>query len=127
MKNEQGLRGARTLIIVQLMIVLIMARFVYVALGGDGVLSVMLGGLVYALPSACFAWVMFRQFKATHAKQYMKRIYRGEALKVVLTLLLFVFVFCFFKCIVPWVFLTSFFVVQSTMWLAPWIFIKKRV
>ncbi len=127
MRNEQGLCGVRRLIVAQLLIILVMARFAQVAFGLCGVLSVVLGGLVYTVPSTCFAWLIFNKpYKATHATQYVKRIYRGEALKVVLTILLFAFVFCFFKCIVPWVFLMSFLVVQGTMWITPWIFVTRE-
>lgn len=126
MKNEQGLSGIKRLVVVQLIITLVMARFIDVTYGLNGVLSVVLGGLVYAIPNACFGWMMFKQFKTIHIKQYLKRVYRGEALKVVFTFMLFAFVFCFLKCIVAWVFLASFLIVQGTVWITPWIFVTRE-
>lgn len=125
MKNKQGLQGVRRLLITQFIIVLLMARFADLSYGLKGVLSVVLGGLVYGAPNAFFGWMMFKQFKASHLQAYLKRVYRGEALKIVLTLVLFAFAFCFFS-IVPWIFLVSFLIVQSTVWMTPWIFVTRE-
>lgn len=125
-KNEQGLRSAGRFIFVQFMFILIMARVAHATLGLYSMFSVVLGGAVSLIPNACFAWTIFGRFKAAELKQYLKRVYRGEALKIGLTACFFAFVFCFFKRIVPWVFLTSFLFTQSVIWIAPWIFTTRE-
>jgi len=125
-KNEQGLRGVKQLAMIQIALALVMARLADVVYGLNGVLSVLLGGVIYALPHACFGWMMFKRFKTAHINQYLKRVYRGEATKVVLTIVLFALVFCLFKCIVPWVLLASFLIVQGTIWITPWIFVTRE-
>ncbi len=126
-KNKQGLRGAWRFVIIQLLFILLMARLANAILGLESMFSVLMGGAVSLLPNACFSWIVFGRFKAVELRQYLKRVYRGEAFKIVLTACLFAFVFCFLKRIVPWVFLTSFLLTQSVIWAAPWIFYDKRV
>jgi ATP synthase protein I len=125
-KNEQGLWGAKRLLTIQLIVILVTARFADVTLGLEAAFSVILGGIIHVLPSMSFAWIMFKPFKTPHIKHYMKRVYRGEAFKIGLTLFLFTLTFCCIKQIVPWVLLTSFLIVQGTVWITPWIFVKRE-
>ncbi|EKF73250.1 F0F1 ATP synthase subunit I [Alcanivorax hongdengensis A-11-3] len=49
-------------------------------------LSILLGGLSFSLPHCWFAWYVFRPRGEEHdAEQTSRRLYRGEAQKLVLT------------------------------------------
>ena len=83
--------------------------------------TVILGGLVSIVPNALFARILFKHQGAQVAKQIVKGFYKGEAAKLLLTILMFGLVFSCFK-IYPLVFFTVYILVQMLIWFAPLLF-----
>ena len=124
MKNKQGLRGARRLLGGQLILTLLAASVFGLGYGSVGALSALLGGLICAVPNACFAYVLFRDALSSASRQIMRRVYRGEALKLGLSMVFFTLTFCCIN-IIPMVFFVVYLVVQLTCWVAPWVFVTR--
>ena len=119
--NQQGVRQ---LLIVQLAVTLVLTVFYMISSGLEGLFSALLGGLVYVLPNAFFAKAVFKHQGARAAKQIMNGFYKGEALKVILSIVLFSVVFALGR-IKPQVFFVSYILVLMTHWFAPWIMDNK--
>jgi ATP synthase protein I len=124
-KNQQGLRGARRLLACQLGLTLLIAAAAALISGATAALSAILGGLVSAIPTAYFARKLFRYQGARAAKQIVNSFYKGEALKIVLSIILFALVFIFSN-IIPVVFFATYIVVQIVLWFAPLLFANKQ-
>ena len=125
MRNWQGLLGARRLMVCQLSVTVAIAIIALLLSGATACKSALLGGLVSALPNACFARMMFQHQGAHAAKQIVNSFYKGEALKMVLTIILFTAVFKFF-IIMPFVFFAVYIVAQMVFWFAPLIFVSNK-
>lgn len=124
MKNQQSMRGVLRLLFIQSVLTTLIAGVVTLFSSATAGLSAVLGGCVSILPTACFARKLFQYQGARAAKQIVNSFYKGEALKIGLSILLFALVFKFFK-IVPLVFFSTYIVVQMTFWFAPLIFVNK--
>jgi ATP synthase protein I len=122
-KNKQGLLGARRLFFCQVVIALLIAVVAAIFSGNRAALSAVLGGLVSAVPNAYFALKFFKHQGARAAKQIVNSFYLGEALKIVISIILFALVFIFFH-INPLVFFITYIVVQMMVWFAPLMFTK---
>ncbi len=118
MINDKARRGARNVLLLQLIVAVCLAGFWLLGKGGLAAQSALLGGGVHILPSWVFAQKMFRYAGAQQAQQIVKSFYLGEALKLLLTLLLFALVFIYIK-IDPLAFFITFVVIQAVFWLAP--------
>lgn len=125
MKNRQGLRGARHWLSIQLLLTVIMMSIFYAWYGSVGAVSALMGGLTSAIPSACFAEILFRDSRASASKQFLRRVYRGEAVKIALSIVFFAAIFCFLKTM-PWVFFFAYLIVQLTAWITPLVFITRE-
>jgi len=125
LKNQQGLQGAKRLLACQLSITVLVAIACIMASGVTAAVSALLGGGVSVVPNAYFARTLFRYRGARAAKQIVTSFYKGEAMKMVLTIVLFTLVFKFFT-IIPMVFFAVYIVVQMTFWFAPLIFDNKQ-
>lgn len=125
MKNRQGLQGAQRLIACQVVITILLATIAILLSGTLAMVSVLLGGLVSIVPNAYFARKMFQYQGAREAKQIVSSFYKGEAMKIVLSIALFAIVFKYFK-IVPWMFFAVYITVQMVIWFAPLIFNNNR-
>lgn len=123
-KNQRGLQGAQRLLMCQLSITGLLAGAAILLSGTTAAISALLGGLVNMIPNAYFARTMFRYQGARAAKQIVNSFYKGEALKIVLSIALFMLVFKFFN-IVPLVFFATYIVAQMVFWFAPLIFDNK--
>ncbi len=55
-------------------------------------LSVLLGGLAYCLPNLLFVWRVFRYAGAQQMTQFIVAFFAGEAIKLVLSAILFLFI-----------------------------------
>ena len=121
MKNQRGIRGAERLLACQTGLTLLFASVAMLISGKMAVETVVLGGLVSIIPNALFARILFKHQGAQAAKQIVKGFYRGEAAKILLTILLFGLVFKYFK-IVPLLFFVVYILVQMVLWFAPWLF-----
>jgi len=83
--------------------------------------SALLGGLICALPTWYFARKTFAHSGARAARQIVNAFYRGEAIKLVLTAVLFALVYLLVKPLEPAAMLIAFILVQMTNWLVPWV------
>jgi ATP synthase protein I len=121
LKNQRGIKGARTLLGYQLSLTALLATIATLFLGTHAGLTAILGGLVSIVPNAYFARTLFRYHGAQAAKKIVNSFYKGEALKLFLSIALFALVFKFFN-VVPLVFFGVYIVVQMVFWFAPLIF-----
>jgi ATP synthase protein I len=109
----------RRLIAIQLGLTLVIA-LISLSIGGvKAFASATLGGLVCLLPNLFFAWLVFKYQGARRAKKIVHTFYKAEAIKTILTIVLFAIVFIMFD-IVPLAFFISYLVVQMSHWFAPW-------
>lgn len=125
LKNRQGLQGARRLLLCQLGITMLCVIIAVLCAGTKAAMSALLGGMVSIIPSAYFASVLFRHQGAHAAKKIVSSFYKGEALKIMLSVTLFALVFKFFN-VIPLVFFAVYIVAQMVFWFAPLIFDNKQ-
>lgn len=125
MRNQQGLQGAWRLVAWQIGVTVVCAVAAILLISIKAGLSALLGGLVSAVPNAYFARKLFKHQGAQAAKQIVNSFYKGEALKIILSITLFVLVFKYFN-IVPLVFFIVYIIAQAVFWFAPMIFVNKR-
>lgn len=111
--------------LVQLGLVLLLAVFFAVMFNINSAFSALLGGLVCIIPNALFARKLFKYQGAHAARQIVNNFYKGEALKIVVSIILFTLVFMFCK-ITPLAFFAAYVLLQMSHWFAPWIIVNKR-
>lgn len=111
--------------LVQLGITLFLAVLCAIVYNINAASSALLGGLVCIIPNAYFASKLFKHQGARAAKQIVSSFYKGEAVKIIMSIFLFTAVFVFFK-ITPLAFFTSYILVLMTHWFAPWIIVNKQ-
>ena len=121
MNNKQGIQGAKCLFKVQVFVVLAASGVVWLVYGLHSASSMLIGGLVSAVPNLYFARVLFRYHGAQSAKKIVNSFYKAEAIKLLLTFSLFAIIFKFLN-IVPLVFFAGFIVAQMMFWFAPLLF-----
>lgn len=126
MKNQLGLRGVRRLLKAQSIVSALLAMGFLVLNGSQAAWSALLGGLVSALPNAYFAKKLFQHQGAHAARKIVTSFYQGEAVKILVSMLLFSLVFMFCH-VIPWVFLLAYIGVQMVMWFAPIIFVDRPI
>ena len=124
MINDKAWQGVRKLLLIQILITISVAGVWWLTQGNLAAKSAALGGLVHVLPSWLFAHKLFRYAGAQQAKQILKSLYLGEAIKLILTLVLFAMVFIYIKIDAVAFFLT-FLLIQTVFWIAP-LMIKTR-
>jgi len=88
--------------------------------------SALLGGLICTVPNTWFAYRSFKYRGARASQQIVKSFYRGEAVKLLLTALLFGATFKFVKVIEPVTVFAVFFLVQLSFWLTPLLFNREK-
>lgn len=118
MKNQQGLQGAKRLFLMQLRFSAVISVLAWMFLGLSSARSVLLGGLVCLVPQAWFARVLFRDQRARFVQQILKSAYRGEAMKLLISAMLFAVVFRWVD-VVPAMFFAGYFLIHVTFWFAP--------
>ncbi|ETO92098.1 F0F1 ATP synthase subunit I [Legionella oakridgensis] len=124
-KNQQGLRSAQRFFACQLGVTVLIAVLAALVSGRMAALSAMMGGMSSALPNAYFARKLFRYQGARAARQIVNNLYKGEVLKIILSIILFALVFAFFK-VVPFAFFAAYIMAQMIFWFAPLIFVNKQ-
>ena len=117
-------RGIIRLWLVQIGITLVIAALCAVLFSINAATSALLGGIVCIIPNAYFASKLFKHQGARAAKQIVNSFYKGEALKIVLSIFLFTTVFVLCR-ITPLAFFASYILVLMTHWFAPWIIVNK--
>lgn len=125
MSKKRKKHGLTRLWLIQLGVVVVFALLCVVFYTSKAAVSVLLGGAVCIIPNIYFASNLFKYHGAKAAKQIVNSFYKGEALKIVMSIFLFtlVFVLC---TIDPLVFFAAYIAVQITHWLTPWIIINKQ-
>jgi len=83
----------RRVLQLQLLVVLLAFALAWAMGGKEQGVSALLGGLVGFLPNILFAVLFGRKNPSKTANQVVNAFYRGEALKILFTVLLFVIVF----------------------------------
>lgn len=124
MNKQLNRRGILRLLLVQIGVTLLLAVFCAFTYGVNAAQSAILGGLVCVIPNAYFANRMFKHQGARAAKQIVSSFYKGEALKIILSIFLFTAVFILCR-ITPLAFFVSYIAVLMTHWLAPLIITNK--
>lgn len=125
MNKQLSKRGIVRLWLVQLGVTLVFAMLVAIAYGANAALSALLGGMICIVPNAYFALKLFKYQGARSAKQIVNSFYKGEALKIIISIFLFTAVFIFFR-ITPLAFFGSYILILMTHWLTPWIIVNKQ-
>ena len=88
-------------------------------LGMTVAISALLGGLCYTAPNAYFVKQAFRYQGARSAKLITYSFYRGEAGKLMLTVIAFTLVFTLVKPLNPIALFGAFMLVQTVHWFTP--------
>ena len=125
MKNQQGLQGARRLFFAQFVVVAVLVCCVWTFFDIHAARSMGLGGMVCLLPQLCFAHIVFSEQRASLSKIILRRLYRGEAMKLCLSAGLFALVFRWGD-VMPAMFFMGYVLVQGLSWFAP-LFFRKAV
>lgn len=114
----QGRSRIKWFLGLQGVIVAVLAFVLGVFVSLAAAMSALLGGLVCILPTAFFARQVFRHSGAQAAKQIVQAMYLGEALKILISVVLFTLIFIYVD-IVPLPFFGAFILAQLVVWLAP--------
>lgn len=117
-KGRQGTQSIYRLFVWQVAVTLLVSLACLLGYSSHAALSVLMGALVCILPSAYFAKRLFRYRGASAAKKIVASAYKGEAIKLVLTALLFTAAFVYVK-VIPSLFFIAFVLAQLSLWLAP--------
>lgn len=124
-KNQQGLHVLKRLIMLQSGLTLLITAAFFAFFDAKTAGSALLGGLICLIPDIMFGRMAFRYRGARVARQIVSSFYKGEALKVVLTIFLFTLVFISFK-VVPLVFFLTYIIMQLSHWFLPLVLANKR-
>lgn len=125
MNSQRNKQGILRLWVVQFCFLVAYSVLYGLFLSGNAAKSALLGGLVYLIPNAYFAIKLFKYQGARAARQIVNSFYKGEALKIGLSVFLFTAVFIWCK-ITPLAFFSSYVLVLMTHWFAPWIIVNKQ-
>jgi ATP synthase protein I len=110
---------------VQSSVTLVFAAFCALIYDINAASSALLGGMVCIVPNAYFASKLFKYQGARSAKKIVNSFYKGEALKIVISVFLFTAVFLLFK-ITPLAFFGAYIMILMTHWFAPLIIVNKQ-
>lgn len=109
----------RWLIFAQLGVAIVSAFSGFLLLGVVTGYSLLLGGLISAIPNAYFTYKVFSCTGAQQHRQVARNFYRGEAGKFLLTALFFALVFGLVKPLEPLALFAGFLLVQAVNWFTP--------
>jgi len=113
--RQEGQNVVKRLIAFQLAITFILSLlFTWMSAQASG--SALLGGLVAVIPNCIFAYRVFAHRGAQAAQAMVSALYRGEAQKLVITILLMILVFRFFT-VVALAFFTTYIMALMVFWL----------
>lgn len=125
MNKQLNKRGIQRLWLLQMAITLIVTAVCALTRNANAAISALLGGLVCIIPNAYFASKLFKHQGARAAKQIVNSFYKGEALKIVMSVFLFTVVFGLFR-ITPLAFFVSYILILMSHWFAPWVMVNKQ-
>lgn len=93
MRNQKVWRGVGRLLVVQIGLSILAALIAWFCSGVLAGWSAILGGMISVIPNTYFAYRLFQYHGARAAKQIVNSFYRGEAAKLLMTMVLFTLVF----------------------------------
>ncbi len=108
----------RRLLLIQLSIAAIFPMAL-LPFGINAALSAAAGGLASLLPNLYFAYRTFKYSGARSAQMILRAFYSGEAIKLVMTALIFAVVFKYLKTLNVAALFGGFIMVQMAVWLTP--------
>lgn len=106
------------LVVIQLMLT-VLVSLLFLVKNATGSLSALLGGLIFTIPNAYFAYKAFTYSGARAAPQIVKSFYMGESVKLILTAVLFTVVFVSVKPLDVLALFLTFFILLMSNWLVP--------
>jgi ATP synthase protein I len=118
---KKGQVSGLKLVAFQLSLVLIVALISTVFFSNKVGYSALFGGLTFLLPNVVFVLMAFAYAGARQSKKVVRGFYAGEAIKLILTVLLFV-VFLKYGSLSLSAFYISFLLLVMSQWLAPFFF-----
>jgi ATP synthase protein I len=118
---KKGQVSGLKLVAFQLSLVLIVALISTVFFSNKTGYSALFGGLTFLLPNVVFVLMAFAHAGARQSKKVVRGFYAGEAIKLFLTVLLFV-VFLKYGSLSLIAFYISFLLLVISQWLAPFFF-----
>lgn len=83
---------AYRIVFVQLLCVLALSLFAILITDTQNSLSLLCGGMAYALPTFLFVWLVFRFTGAQQMTQFVVAFFLGEMFKLVLSAILFIII-----------------------------------
>lgn len=120
-----GRRLAKRLLLLQAAVALVLLAFFAWLYGAPGAKTAFAGSIISLVPNAIFAVYAFRFGGARSASEVVRSFYAGEALKMVLTIILFALAFITLSG--PWLPLFTVFIVVTFMhWLIPFLNFKSN-
>lgn len=120
MKNKQGLIGLYKMLGLQACLSLIMLSVSCCFSNHMATVSLGIGAIVFIIPYFFYGCFVFGA--PGNPRDKLKRLYRGEVFKILITIGLFLCVWQLSPLLSPkWVFF-SFGMLQLTVWTSPWIF-----
>lgn len=117
-KNQQTNQGVGRFIRWQCVLTALLATLAYFITGMHAMVSAASGGLISIVSTMCFAWCLFRYKGAQKASAIATSFYKGEALKIACSALLFTIAFVVIK-VQALVFFATYIAVQWLFWFAP--------
>lgn len=108
----------KRLLLVQLLVA-ILFPLVLLPFGTIAALSAAAGGLASLIPNLYFAYRAFQFSGARSAQKILRSFYAGEAVKIVLTALIFALCFKYLKTLNVGALFGGFIMVQLAVWLTP--------
>jgi len=118
---KKGQKSGLKLMVFQLLIVLTIALISTVFFSVKSGYSALAGGITFLLPNIVFVLMAFAHAGARQTKKVLRGFYAGEAIKLFLTVILFV-VFLKYIPLVLTAFYISFVLLVLSQWLAPFFF-----
>tara|TARA_R110001583_G_scaffold116631_2_gene267421 strand:+ start:5489 stop:5899 length:411 start_codon:yes stop_codon:yes gene_type:complete len=118
---KKGQVSGLKLVAFQLLLVLIIALISTVLFSVKSGYSALAGGTTFLLPNLVFVLMTFAHAGARQTKKVLRGFYAGEAIKLFLTVLLFV-VFLKYGSLSLTAFYISFSLLVTSQWLAPFFF-----
>lgn len=108
----------RRLLLFQMSIA-VLFPLVMLPFGTNAALSAAAGGLASLIPNLYFAYRTFRYSGARSAQMILRSFYSGEAIKLIMTALIFAVVFKYLKTLNVAALFGGFIMVQMAVWLTP--------
>ncbi|TEW43502.1 ATP synthase subunit I [Psychromonas algicola] len=118
---KKSQKSGLKLMVFQLLIVLTIALISTVFFSVKSGYSALAGGVTFLLPNIVFVLMAFAHAGARQTKKVLRGFYAGEAIKLFLTVILFV-VFLKYIPLVLTAFYISFVLLVLSQWLAPFFF-----